>query len=304
MMNRKFISLLIGAVLFTQFSFVGPLPAEDENPVKKGYVPVHGLKIYCEVYGVLNETTVPLVLLHGGGSTLDTSFGSIIPRLAKNRTVIAFDQKGHGRTADNIDPFSFEDSADDTVALLLYFKVRQADFLGYSNGGNIALQIAIRHQKVVRKLIIASAMTKRDGMVEGFWEGMKNAKLDSMPAELKEAYLKNAPDPKQLQSFHDKSVARMMEFTDWPDSYLKGIQVPTLILIGDHDIIRPEHAMEMFRLLPKGELLIVPGVNHMTLVQNWPVALINKFLDAAENPVLPPPEPEVKSVLPPPRAGE
>src|SRR6476660_7530608 len=91
------------------------------------YAPVNGLKIYYEIHG----TGRPLVLLHGGGSTIETSFGELLPLLAKTRQVIAFEQQGHGHTADVDKPFTFESSADDTAALLKYLKIEQADFLGY-----------------------------------------------------------------------------------------------------------------------------------------------------------------------------
>jgi pimeloyl-ACP methyl ester carboxylesterase len=246
---------------------------------KIGYVPVNGLQIYYEVHGT-NQKGTPLVLLHGGGSTIETSFGPIVEELAKTRPVVAFEQQGHGHTADIAKrPFTFEGSANDTVALLKFLRIEQADFFGYSNGGSIAMLVASKNPALVRKLIVASAMTKRDGMVPGFWDGFAHASLDNMPAELKEAYMKVAPSPKNLQSFHDKCVERMVNFKDWPDDVLKSIQAPTLILIGDHDIVRPEHAVEMFRLLTKGQLLIVPGADHMTLVKNWPVEFILKFLD-------------------------
>lgn len=246
------------------------------------YAPVNGVKMYYEVHGTLDGKKIPLVLVHGGGSTIETSFGSVLAELAKNRPVIAFEQRGHGHTADTNDPFSFEGSADDTAELLKFLKVERADFFGYSNGGSIVLQVAVRHPSIMHKLVVASAMTKRDGLAPGFWDGMKNASLASMPSELKEAYLKTSPHPDKLQSFHDKSVARMMNFKDWPDDVLKSITAPTIILVGDHDIIRPEHAVEMFRLLPKGRLAILPGVDHITLVQKWPVPMINAFLDSVE----------------------
>ncbi len=111
--------------------------------VQSGYAPVNGLKMYYEIYGRANGKSPPLVLLHGGGSTIETSFGKVLPGLAKNRQVIAFEQQGHGHTADIVDrPFTFEQSAEDTAGLLRYLNIGKADFFGYSNGGHIALQMA------------------------------------------------------------------------------------------------------------------------------------------------------------------
>ena len=268
-------SLLVLTILFAAFT-------PRSNAAEGHYAPVHGLKMYYEIHGVSDGKTPPLVLLHGGGSTIETTFGKFLPLLARNRQVIAFEQQGHGHTADVDRPFTFEGSADDAAALLQYLKIERADFFGYSNGGTIALQIAIRHPKLVRKLIVASANFRRDGLDPQFWEGMKHAKLAEMPAELREAYLKVAPHPEQLQSFHDKSVRRMLDFRDIPTDAIHGIEAPTMVMIGDADIVRPEHAVEMFRVLPHAQLAILPATDHMTIVRNAEpeAAIITAFLDA------------------------
>ena len=243
------------------------------------YANVNGLKMYYEIHGTGGT---PLVLLHGGGSTIDHSFGKVLGTFAKTRQVIAFEQQGHGHTADVDRPFSFEQSADDTAALLRHFKIEQADFYGYSNGGNIAMQVAIRHPRLVQKLVVASAFFKRDGLYPGLWDAMKQAKLETMPAELKEAYLGVSPHPERLQSFHDKSAKRMLEFKDWRTEDIQSIKAPSLIVIGDADIVRPEHAVEMFRLVPHGELAVLPGTNHMMVVNRADLLLsiIPPFLDS------------------------
>ncbi|MGB7291451.1 MAG: alpha/beta hydrolase [Thermodesulfobacteriota bacterium] len=262
----------------------GPVASLERAPhVKSGYAPVNGLKLYYETHGDGDGKNPPLVLLHGGGSTIETSFGKVLPALAKSRQVIAFEQQGHGHTADIIDrPFSFEQTADDTAALMEHLNIAKADFFGFSNGGNIALQIAIRHPNRVRKLIVGSAMYKRDGLYPEFWESMKHATLKDMPAELREAYLRVAPNPEKLPTFHDKCVARILEFKDWSPEDIRSIEAPTMVLIGDADIIRPEHAVEMFRLLPHAQLAVLPGTDHMTLVErrDWLVSMIEAFLNA------------------------
>jgi pimeloyl-ACP methyl ester carboxylesterase len=238
--------------------------------------------MYYEIHGTSNGKNPPLVLLHGGGSTIETSFGKVLSSLAKTRRIIAFEQQGHGHTADVNRPFTFEQTADDTATLLRYLKVERADFFGYSSGGNVALQIAIRHPDLVRKLVVASAMFKRDGLYPEFWESMKYATLQNMPAELQEAYLRVAPNPENLSTFHDKCVKRMLEFKDWRPEDIQSIDAPTMVLIGDADIVRPEHAVEMFRLLPHAQLAVLPGTDHMTFVEraDWQVSMIEAFLDA------------------------
>jgi pimeloyl-ACP methyl ester carboxylesterase len=196
--------------------------AAQDRHVKSGNVSVNGLNMYYEIHG----TGRPLVLLHGGGSTIETSFGKVLPSFARTRQVIAFEQQGHGHTADVDRPFNFEKSADDAAALLRYLKIERADFFGYSNGGNIALEVAIRHPNLVRKLIVASAMFKRDELYSEFWESMKHATLENMPAGLREAYFRVAPNPEDLPTFHDKSVKRMLEFKDWRPEDIQSIDAP------------------------------------------------------------------------------
>jgi len=173
------------------------------------YASINGLRMYYEIHGPPGGDRVPLLLLHGGGSTIETSFGKLLPLLSQGRALVAFEQQGHGRTADVDRPFSFEQSAADAVALLRYLKVPRADLFGYSNGGHIALQIALDHPEVVRKLILESMMYSREGAAAEFWQGFDHATLADMPEELKEAYRQTAPHPENLPGFFDKSVARM-----------------------------------------------------------------------------------------------
>jgi pimeloyl-ACP methyl ester carboxylesterase len=255
---------------------------KKDGPYRSGYAPVNGLEMYYEIHGSTSGKSPPLVLLHGGGSTIETSFGKVLPSFAKTRQVIAFGQQGHGRTADIDRPFTFDQSAEDTVALLRYLKIEKADFFGYSNGGHIALQIAVRHPDLVRKLVIESAMFQRDGSDAEFWESFKQANLGDMPRELREVYLKVAPHPEDLPRFFAKSVQRMMDFKGWTPEDIHSIEAPTLVIIGDHDIVRPEHAVLMFRLLPNAQLAVLPGTDHMTIVNrsDWLLSMIEAFLDS------------------------
>src|SRR5512139_1743551 len=254
----------------------------EEKSVKSGYAPVNGLEMYYEIHGSPNGKSPPLILLHGGGSTIETSFGKVLPSFAKTRQVIAFDQQGHGRTADVDRPFTFDQSAEDTVALLRYLKIEKADFFGYSNGGQIALQIAVRHPDLVRKLVVESAMFQRDGSDPGFWKSFEHAKPDDMPPELREAYLGVAPHPENLPTFFAKSVQRMLNFKGWTPEDIQSINAPALVVIGDHDIVRVEHAVLMFRLLPNAQLAVLPGTDHMTIVNrsDWLVPMVGTFLDS------------------------
>jgi pimeloyl-ACP methyl ester carboxylesterase len=251
-----------------------------------GYASVNGLKMYYEIHGTADSAQPPLVLLHGGGDTIRTSFGHVlVEALARDRQLIAFEQQGFGHTADIADrPFSFVQSAEDTVALLQHLHIAQADLFGFSNGATIALQVAIRHPHVVRKLVIASGFFQREGSsYPWFWEGFPTAKLEQMPKELQEAYLEAAPHPENLQSFFDKCVERMQNFPDIPTEALRGITAPALVIVGDADVMRPEHAVDLFRLLPHARLAVLPGTDHMALMTRsaWLAPMVNEFLDAA-----------------------
>jgi pimeloyl-ACP methyl ester carboxylesterase len=224
-----------------------------------GYAPVNGLRMYYEVHGEPHPRRAPLVLIHGGGSTIESNWGRILPLLARARQVIAIEEQGHGHTAAIDRPFTFENSADDVAALLDHLKVERADVMGFSNGGNIALRVGLRHPNKVNKLVAISAMYRRDGMIPGFWDGFVNPDISMMPEPLKAADRKINPDPRHLQQLFEQDVKRMATFTDWPDTDLSGIAAPTLVVVGDHDIVLPEHAMKMARLLPRGRLMIVPG---------------------------------------------
>lgn len=256
-----------------------PAPAAAV-PAARGYAPVNGLRLYYELHGPAGGT--PLVLLHGGGSTLETSFGRMLPALARTRRVVAFDQQGHGRTADVDRPFTFEGSADDTAALLRHLGIARADVMGFSNGGSIAMQLAIRHPELVRRLVIVSAMVRRDGLRPGFWEGMERATLADMPDVLKEAYRRSSPHPERLASFHDKSVQRMLAFRDWPEAAVRSISAPALVVVGDDDVVRPEHAAELARMLPRARLAVLPLTDHAAIVvarAGWLVPMVEAFLD-------------------------
>lgn len=263
----------------------GSTTVEDtRTAMQTGYANVNGLRVYYEIHGEARAGTVPLVLLHGGGSTLDTSFGRTLPGLARTRRVIAFDQQGHGRTADVDRPFTFEQSADDTAALLTHLRVERADLYGFSNGANIALEVAIRHPALVRKMVLGSGLVSRDGVDPSFWDFMRDAQLANMPLELREEYQRVSPHPEKLQEFHDKSAQRMRDFRDVPVETLRALTAPSLVLVGDRDVPRPEHAVAMYRLLPKSQLAILPGADHGMVVQraDWVVSMIENFLDAPD----------------------
>jgi len=227
------------------------------TPFESGHAPVNGIEMYYEVHGPSGG--VPLVLLHGGGSTIGVTWSKVLPLFAQSRRVIAVEEQGHGRTTDRDAPVGFESSADDVAALLRHLDVAQADVFGFSNGAQVALHVAVRHPALVRKLVFASAMTKKAGAYPWVWEFMQNADFSNMPQPLKDAFLEVNPDPQKLRTMHDKDAARMQNFQDAPDDLVRAVAAPTLVIAGDRDIVRPEHAVELSQLIPEARLLVLPG---------------------------------------------
>ncbi len=239
-------------IAFAQTMTTHPLPATS------GYAPVNGLRMYYEVYGT---GSMPLVLIHGGGSTIASNFGTVLPFFVKYGKVIAVELQAHGRTGDRDAPESFPQDADDVAALLRYLHIEKANFLGFSNGGSTALQIAIRHPALVHKIISASGAVRREGFIPGFFEGMPKATLKDMPAPLHTAFLDVNPDTAKLQVMFDRDKQRMVHFQDWPDESLRSINAPTLILAADHDVITVAHSLFMSQVIPRAQLAILPGMH-------------------------------------------
>ena len=224
---------------------------------KGNYAQVNGLNMYYEI----NGSGEPLVLIHGGGSTIKTSFGNILPLFAKKYKTIAVELQAHGHTSDRPGPETFQQDADDVASLLHELNIAKASILGFSNGGSTALQIAIRHPQVVHKVVAISAAYLREGLMPGFFDMMKTADLDSMPQPLKDEFLKINPDQAALENMHNKDRDRMIAFEDWSKEEVSSISAPTLIINADKDVITCEHAIKMCRLIPNAELMILPGTH-------------------------------------------
>ncbi len=236
---------------------VAAATAYAQAPGAGRYATVNGLRMYYEIHG----KGEPLVLIHGGGSTIGTSFGTILPMLAAGFKVIAVELQAHGHTDDRNSPVTFEQDADDVASLMQQLGISNASFFGFSNGGNTAMQIAIRHPGLVNRLVLASTFYKRDGMVPGFFEGLSKATLQDMPLSLREAFLKANPDSGKLLTMFTKDRDRMVRFVDWSDETVRSIRVPTLIVNGDRDVIQASHAAAMAKLIAGSRLLILPATH-------------------------------------------
>lgn len=220
-----------------------------------GYANVNGLKMYYEIHG----KGTALVLVHGGGSTIQTTFGRVLPLLAKDHKVIAVEMQAHGHTADIDRPLTFEQDADDIAALLQQLHIDKADIFGFSNGASTTLQFAIRHPGMTNKIVVASTFYKKAGAPGWFWDMMSKPTFAGMPQPLKDAFLKINPDTNALHRMYERDVARMQAFPDITEEQMRSIKAPALLISGDKDVTTPEHAAEIHRLLSNSRLAILPG---------------------------------------------
>ena len=225
------------------------------NPGVGKYSAVNGLRMYYELHG----EGYPLVLIHGGGSTIATTFGKVIPVLAKTHKIIAVEMQAHGHTADIDRPLSFEQDADDVAELLKQLNIEKADIFGFSNGASTTLQMAIRHPELVNRIVVASTFYNKSGAQPWFFDMMANATFDGMPQPFKDAFLAINPDTNALHRMYERDVARMQSFPEITDAQMKSIKAPAFIILGDADVVTPEHAVEMHRMLPGSKLAILPG---------------------------------------------
>ena len=269
------IMAMVSVPLLAQSS--GAASTAPAAPLRSGYAPVDGLRLYYEIHG----TGQPLVLLHGGLGSIEM-FGPVLTELAKTREVIGVDLQGHGRTADIDRPIRYELMADDIAALLTYLGIPKADIMGYSLGGGVALQVAIRHPEVVRKLVVVSCASKRDGWYPEILAG--EAQMSAASAEqmkqtpIYQLYASLAPRPQDWPEFVAKLSALLKRDYDWTNE-IKTIKAPTLLVFADQDAVQISNITAFFSLFgggqhaptwdgsgsPTAQLAILPGVTHFNI---------------------------------------
>ena len=256
------------------------------------YADVNGIRLYYEIHGAGR----PLVLLHGGLGAIEM-FGPNLPALAKGHQVIAVDLQGHGRTADIDRPLSVELMADDIAALIKHLGVGRADIMGYSLGGGVALQTAIRHPDVVNKLVVVSTPFRRNGFYPDILA--QQAQVNAAAAEamkqtpMYQLYSSIAPKPEDWPRLLSKIGDAMKVDFDFSKDVAR-ITAVTLVVAGDADIFPPAHAVELFGLLgggqrdggwdgsgrPKSRLAILPSLTHYTIFADPALAAtVIPFLD-------------------------
>ena len=263
-----------------------------KKEVKGAYAPVNRLELYYEIHG----SGEPLILLHGGVGSSEM-FSSILPALSATRQVVGVDLQAHGRTADIDRPLSYELMADDIVALIKHLRIERADIMGYSLGGGVAIQTAVRHPEVVRKLVVVSAPFKREGWYPEIQAALAQGGLETAEAmkqtPMYQLYSRIAPRPEDWPVLHTKLGAMLRQGYDWSKE-VASIKSPVLIVVGDADAVRPEHAVEFFGLLgggkrdagwdglgrPLAQLSILPGTTHYNSCQSPILAsIVTQFLN-------------------------
>lgn len=302
-MNKHVITSISVAIIMAVIASCQPrtengskAPAETKDstsqriqPADSGYVDVNGLKMYYEVYG----QGKPIVLLHGSYMNIPLNWSQVIPVLAKSRKVIVAEMQGHGRTKDIPRELSYEGMADDVSGLLKHLRIDSADILGYSMGGGIAFQFAVRHPEQVRRLVVLSGTYAHDGWwpeVEAMYASFTPDMFKGTP--IQKLYDSLGNDPAHFDEYVKKVISIDLKPYDWTKD-VKNIKAPIFMAIGDADGVRYEHALELFRAkgggkmgdltgLPKSRLAIIPGTTHIGMMQrtDWLIPMVTDFLDA------------------------
>lgn len=239
---------------------------------------VNGLNMYYDIEGA----GPPLVLLHGGLTTIEYSFARMRPRLNERWTTIAIEQQAHGRTADIDRPITYEHMADDTAAVIRHLDIGPADVFGWSDGGNTGIQLALRHTGLVRKLAVFGSFCAIEALYPEIIEFFATATVDDFGGDLRAAYEAVAPNPGDWATLIDKTKAITLPAEHWNRDRLSSLSVPTLFMIGDEDIVKPEHAVDVYNLLPHGQLAVLPATNHFAPVHkpDLLLSLIEPFFAA------------------------
>jgi pimeloyl-ACP methyl ester carboxylesterase len=251
------------------------------QPPLTGYAQVNGLEMYYEVHSAGR----PLVLLHGGMMTIDLAFGGMLPGLTAGRQVIATELQGHGRTADIDRELLPVHLAGDVAALLSRLGIDRADLFGFSLGGLVALQFAMSYPDRVSRLVLAATHYRADGYHAEIRDPGQHPGSARMPTEsdfrqMQEAYARTAPDPGNFGPFLAKASAAVGAFEGWSDDDLRAVTAPTLLIVGDTDFVRLEHAVRMRELIPDCQLAVLPGTTHVGLMRraDLVVPMVESFL--------------------------
>jgi pimeloyl-ACP methyl ester carboxylesterase len=268
------------------------------KPSRNGHLPINGLSLYHEVHGELGTSKTPPLLLIPGAFMGTDSMKSWVPAFASQRTVIVFDQQGHGRTPDTSREMSYEQFADDAAALLRALKVERADVMGYSQGGEVALQLALRHPALVSKLVSLSATYRKDGLYPSLLEGIEGQSATAFAGtSVERAFKEHTPDAAAFDAYLEKMKVLGINDHNISDAQMRSIPAKTMVIAGDADAVKPEHALAMFKLrgggdeeaaasgmlreVPAARLVILPATSHIGIFGESAVLapMVSAFLD-------------------------
>jgi pimeloyl-ACP methyl ester carboxylesterase len=267
---------LLTAAAAARALITAPLAQETPPPTVSGTAPINGLDMYYEVFGEGD----PIVLLHGAYMTIPDNRNALIPTLANDHKEIELEFQNHGRTSDRDTPITYFNMADDVAALLDYLKVEKAAVFGYSMGASVALQVAVRHPQKVTRLVVASGGIAYAAYPEGFYEMMQTVTPEMMlGTPFAEAHLKLGKTDAEFRTLVEKLVALDLDRFAWPEADIKKIDVPTLLIFGDADVISMQHVLKLYELLgghsngdmeglPKLQLAVLPGTSHINVFFN------------------------------------
>jgi pimeloyl-ACP methyl ester carboxylesterase len=268
------------------------------EPSRTGHLPINGLSLYYEVHGELGTSrTCPLLIIPGGFMATE-SMTSWVSAFAGERAVIVFDQQGHGRTPDTSRKMSYEQFADDAAALLRALKVERADVMGYSQGGGVALQVALRHPALVGKLVSLSATYRKDGWYPSVFESIEGLSAAAFAGTaVEKAFKEHTPDAAAFDAYLEKMKVLSIDDQHISDAQMRSISARTMVVIGDADAVKPEHALAMFKLrgggdeeaaasgtlqkVPAARLVILPATSHVGISGESAVLvpMVKAFLD-------------------------
>ena len=269
----------------------------ETKPWRDGYLPINGLNLYYEVYGELGTSRPPLLLIPGAFMATD-SMKAWAGTFARERAVIVFDQQGHGRTPDTSRQMSYEQFADDAAALLRALEVERAHVMGYSQGGGVALQLAIRHDSLVSKLVSMSATFQKDGWYPSVFEaigGLGAEAFAGTPVET--AFKTHTPSAAAFDAYLEKMKNLNIDDQDISDAEMRSISARTMVIVGDADGVTLEHAVAMFKLrgggdqeaaasgvlqdVPAARLVVLPAMSHIGISGESQLLapMVSRFLD-------------------------
>lgn len=274
------------AVILTAACGATVMPAHADGNANEThrFYEVRGVKLYTQIYG----SGAPIVFLHGGLQFFDNSFEQQRDYFASFRKVIGIDQRGHGHSPDNSQPFSYQEMAEDTAALIEQLGLGPVDVVGHSDGGNVGLLLARDHPQLVRRLVISGANLRASLSADESKRRSQRSPqevADELPPTFRADYLKVIPDGAEhwltlvAKSWQLWLTPVVLETVD-----LKAIKIPVLVMAGDHDFTSIEENTEIYRGLPQGQLLILPATGHGTFSQRPEIVnlAIRTFLEQSD----------------------